>query len=757
MKGSSSGAVFDTLLKAHRVLDDLNCLLSSKLLRPDDGIGRARRRTFLLHKDRITSIRDELKDARINLLIALSTQFIAPALKLEQALTVMQQNPAEQQSLGQTAAFGLAQLLKCIQKVDVSVGQVIPTVSAASSLDLHIALPCEERQPSMPCVRGLGRFLENLDAYAMEDLETPADEIFQHTTEERVCDGVCKLKGPAESQNNQLPDPLTSLEKSMSFCPEALTTTDAAPPLFTHMTVQDAATEFSRTNSYAMFYRKAPRQWVRLTVSITFGVESPFWNFEKTPVRVKKEPPSSVAQILAKFLQPKANLQPDTHIQIYSGSRVEVIKSSSQSSAYFRTITSMLHHLRCKRFSEQSLLQVPLHRRQRSFFFVSRLQSQWVLDFRFGSSKSENARLLYQLQALHCLRGAPGICSFLGLVTDQDSSLVKGFLTEMPSKGVLFNIMARSAKSNITIPWEIRERWCRDIVQAVAQAHSGGFTVGKLGCTVGCGIVLGRDCKALLYHFQPFFDCQMTEPARIPPEFQSVDLTGGSFTATPHTDIYQLGLTIWLIATNCHQLSAGEFCKLAGSTCGTEAVCKEPHADPVQLPPLDEAPQYVNKIISACRSENPHQRPAAWELLDMFFEADNCEPSTKLGDGVADTMVLKTKAQERGSIVDAGDSTTLTTRVLGEAPKQLVNLSEKGYELYDTNATCDICRRLTTEHYFVCLVCSSCAYDICPQCLSEGAHCLVPSHYLHEVAVWDIQMRLFSNMKEDRKRVVIAL
>lgn len=70
----------------------------------------------------------------------------------------------------------------------------------------------------------------------------------------------------------------------MSFRPEALTSTNAAPALFSHMSMQDSITEIIRSNLYTMFCCKEPRQRIRLTVSITFGVESQFWGYEKLPV-----------------------------------------------------------------------------------------------------------------------------------------------------------------------------------------------------------------------------------------------------------------------------------------------------------------------------------------------------------------------------------------------------------------------------------------------------------------------------------------
>ncbi|KAH7020494.1 hypothetical protein EDB80DRAFT_821519 [Ilyonectria destructans] len=707
------GAIHEILLKAQKVLLDLNQLLTIKLLRSGEGSGRARRRAWLMNKGNIAAIRDELKDVRVNLLIALSMQLM------------------------------------------IRPGEFTAATSETTRTESHLRSIGGESSVLAPPIERLRRSLETLDVHNVDILVEA--EVKQAEEEQPQVD-FHRVRDLKASQALRKPSPLTSLEKSMSFRPETLTCADTTT-LFSHMTMQASITDITRTNLYDMFYCKTPRQWIRLRVYVTFSVESRFWNYESAPTSTgtKKELPPNMGQMLKGFLKSRVNLQQDTHLQIHSGSQVQIIKSTVQPTAYFKTITNMLRHLNCPRFSEDLLLQVPLDKRWLSFRFVSRLPSQWTLDFRFGSERSLNDVLLYQLQALHCLRGAPEISPFLGLVIDQETALVKGFLCELPATGLLFkNVMAEATNSGISVSWDRRERWCRDIIRAVAEAHSKGFLIGKLGWPLACGIAINRQDKAILFHFQPIFVYEKHQRGRLPPECRNLDAADGIFTATPTTDIFQLGLTIWQIAANAHSPTLGQFCDFAGCVGKGNTLCTEPHADPVQLPSLPGIPQYLTDIIYACRVEKPHQRSAAWELLEMFpLEAEICSMPSELDGPVVGTP-LGVKAQSGGSPAFVSSRTTQDQNT-HECPKELICHLDEVHKLYDIRTICDICRRLTTDRSFECIICSASSYDVCPQCFSEGAHCLEPRHYLTEQGSRVVQERLFSNVKENGKREVIVL
>ena len=89
------------------------------------------------------------------------------------------------------------------------------------------------------------------------------------------------------------------------------------------------------------------------------------------------------------------------------------------------------------RYLDRELIQRrPISRRRATNVFITYLQQRWVLECRVGSEKSQIDSNMYILEFLHCLRGAPGINLFVGVVLDEDSSIINAFLCELPAKGV---------------------------------------------------------------------------------------------------------------------------------------------------------------------------------------------------------------------------------------------------------------------------------------------------------------------------------
>lgn len=97
------------------------------------------------------------------------------------------------------------------------------------------------------------------------------------------------------------------------------------------------------------------------------------------------------------------------------------------------------------------------NRQRRKCFYISGVESVWALDFRFGPTKAEIDSSSYYLRALHCLGGTPGICLFMGIVTDYEDGLVKGFLARAPRRGPFFRQISRAKRSKKPVPWTRRE------------------------------------------------------------------------------------------------------------------------------------------------------------------------------------------------------------------------------------------------------------------------------------------------------------
>lgn len=333
--------------------------------------------------------------------------------------------------------------------------------------------------------------------------------------------------------------------------------------------------------------------------------------------------PTRINSYLQTFLDDSQNLKEDAHLSIYLGKQsdfntddvaskwpVQFSKPPCDMRLYLQEITKMIYHWGCPRISERDLsAPQPLLKSGPDYRFVTFLHPRWVFYRRLGSNKTEMDSFRYNLLVLQCLKNTPGINQFLGVVLD-DRNLINGFLCELPAKGSLLAVITRAFESGQPVAWERREKWCRQIVQAVAEVHSKGFVIGCLSNIPDCGFALDADDDVVLWK-----DFQMTFIAgdrtiTVPPEYRRLTTISAPMKTLPQTDIYHLGLLLWQIATNTHPFShltdaGGAHIELRG--------------DLIQLPsPGEHAPQYLKEAIAACCAENPDRRLPAWKLLEKF-------------------------------------------------------------------------------------------------------------------------------------------
>ena len=163
---------------------------------------------------------------------------------------------------------------------------------------------------------------------------------------------------------------------------------------------------------------------------------------------------------------------------------------------------------------------------------------------------------------MHHLREAPGITPFLGVLVDEDSDIVRGYLCELPATGLLSEIMADATQSSHPVPWQRRERWCRQVVQAIAEMHSIEFVVGYLGETLDTGVGIDANDNAVLYgKFQTTIRLHNIPRGLLPPECRQSASSAGEVTASLESDLYQLGMLLWRIAANKNSVAEQIYAK----------------------------------------------------------------------------------------------------------------------------------------------------------------------------------------------------
>jgi hypothetical protein len=123
-------------------------------------------------------------------------------------------------------------------------------------------------------------------------------------------------------------------------------------------------------------------------------------------------------------------------------------------------------------------------------------------------------------------------------------------------------------------------------------------------------------------------------------------------------------------------------------------------------------PQYLDRVITLCRQQHPNDRPAAWELIEMF-------PSDK--------DILK-------QIDDLNDSRKISNRNDDPATSRArMRRLEAVRALYDSSISCDVCSERCSEVHYHCETCESGNYDLCQACFFKGLHCRNRAHWLVKV------------------------
>ena len=157
------------------------------------------------------------------------------------------------------------------------------------------------------------------------------------------------------------------------------------------------------------------------------------------------------------------------------------------------------------------------------------------------------------------------------------------------------------------------------------------------------------------------------------------------------SDIFMLGMLLWHLAEH-RQNIAGYLCLRNACTSVPRHSCKAEHTNSVELPPCmdKEVPEAFNLVISLCRQADPRKRPTARMLL-QYMNAKDQTPD------MADLQV-----------------------------KYANNRNFDPYWCY-----CDECGTgIHLEDSYHCNICCLADFDLCPQCVSQGIHCLEEEHRL---------------------------
>lgn len=472
------------------------------------------------------------------------------------------------------------------------------------------------------------------------------------------------------------------------------------------------STDSQRTFRYFLNYAETARRWQRAVVFAAFHGERQqidtlrvassddhVWSAPKTL-------PSAVHNLLRTLLpfiefyssitQISLDLKVGESGQITVESpRIEVIESELEmSKSDEREFLQYIEGVCCKRYIESDVVT---YSRISSNAYKVYVDSQACVEnkvlFASGEKQGNNAFLNYldEIKHLISLCRCANVSRFRGIVLDDTRRHLRSYLQELPMLTSMQFLLGLANSRSETIPWLVRELWAWQLIQAIIKIHSQTLIVGIFNLhSVG----IRADGTAVFHRLRRSEKYLPDAPGHAPPELRTRHQNDRSGSAVRdnlnfQTDIFQLGLVLWLLMEHVPR-GLGHFCAKSACTHLPRSSCMATHANPVELPKCrDNVPAYLCDIIRDCRLPDPQSRVSTSELAHVLCTTPQPD-------------VTKAEIQE-----------------------VLMPYISSGID-FDISAWCDACGNITTEVHFHCNLCDSGDYDICPACFKKGRRCLVP-------------------------------
>jgi hypothetical protein len=554
-----------------------------------------------------------------------------------------------------------------------------------------------------------GKLVDPVSEYdTAEDLDSSAVDIFFDCVSRFSMDDSSSSIDRFHANFSGSPE--YRFESNFSFYPEQYTTEG----LFNERVFVIAmmqSQEDQRTLKYFLTYAETPRRWQRIIMSATFNdVQEQsailqIWAPDNSEFVCKVLP--NALQSLLKTLLPRLNLfnsvtslsmslrEGESGQIIVDSPRIEVIEDDLETEMSDENqILQDIEDMDCKQYVESNV--IVRSRITSSCYFAwvdSRICVEQKVPFASAGREGENGfhDFFNDLKLLNSLRGCTGVVQFIGVVLDDTRLHLRSYLYESPMITSIEKLLGIANSRSEKIPWPIRETWARQIIKAILDVHNQGLVVGVLRIN---SVGVRADGTAVLRHLKTSQRHLRNEKGEMPPELRNTSKSDDRAlwkTMNFRTDIFQLGLFLWLLAEHKPKV-LGHLCTKSACTKLPRYMCTADHANPVELPACcDSIPSYFNDIIRECRSPDPKARPSARKLAEVLQYTGNFEDCPPGMNELLDTY---------STFADY-------------------------FSVY-----CDECGMLTTDVHYHCNICYLGNFDLCQTCFDEGIHCFIPEHRL---------------------------
>ena len=355
----------------------------------------------------------------------------------------------------------------------------------------------------------------------------------------------------------------------------------------------------SNREKFFVTYAQQPNHWRRVTVSCDYrrasedktSLESELssLSLQRDKSReIYKAIRDSLAEI--QFYDTVTNLKLETE-----KGRLHVHVTEDVNEIIPYPSSSLVSHIECPRYRED---QVTFESHLSGFVYrvkveddISGTECTFIKKEIPGPDTVDE--FLYEVNALDSLRQSESVIQFHGLITDATDNLIKGLLITYASQGALVDTLYDYKDSVDHLPWSLRGRWARQVIQGLSDIHEAGFVQGDFTLS---NIVIDKHDDAKIIDINRRGCPVGWEPPELGRLIESGQRIGMYIGVK--SDLYQLGMVLWAIG----------------------AREDEPERQETPLPDLPKgfAPSWYDEIIRICLNQKPQARKSAAELLRLF-------------------------------------------------------------------------------------------------------------------------------------------
>lgn len=518
--------------------------------------------------------------------------------------------------------------------------------------------------------------------------------------------------------HKRLPEPRGLFETMSGFLPTEYTLS-ARPKVTVIAMIERSCSAVQRINEYQLVLSRAPRHWVSVKLTVTTHQTSRYWKpfrIAATETTTSNSLPKPFERQLEAYLSSNTNVSDHSAIAFTGDDNFAAREKSSThlSLEPMRDLLTFVRDLGCPVYSEREVS--PLHALPRYYTWLYGRAAPYLsslpdgalsLEIRVLPQDLDLEEMKWKLSFLQSLQSSPFVLKLLGVVTNNTYGYIKSILTSGVGRSLYSILSTKSEK--FEIPLAVRLQWAKQIVTGVRDIHAKGFVVGQFR--------LGRFFLSSEGHIQ-LCDCRRKSkvselrPVWLAPEMETPS-PDFEVTYTSRTDMFQLGLVLWLLVQHSAHVACVGICPIPGCQCFKIGYIPG-HAPVIDLPAFNKSvPTWYKSIVTACRAETPADRLPASKLLLLFPESEQVA----------------------------------------------VTLPPGTHEV--SPSCCDKCYETVLDYYH-CKVCENGDYDLCHACFEAGEHCQGKEHFLEEIKSeegllrsWCPTGRLFSEVKEGGRREVI--